>query len=99
MYLPAGPRDQRRLRLLVRSDMDFAGLASAIRAVSRELDPGVVMRVTPLKENLDFWRTVSRIVATFSGSLGLLALVLASLGVYGVVPPSSAAGFARSASG
>jgi putative ABC transport system permease protein len=85
MYLPAGPRDQRRLRLLVRSGTDFAALASAIRAVSRELDSGIVTRVNPLEENLDFWLTVSRLVAGLSGFLGLLALTLASLGVYGVV--------------
>jgi putative ABC transport system permease protein len=85
MYLPAGPRDQQRLRLLVRSETDFTALASAIRAVSRELDSGVVTRVNPLEENLSFWRTVSRLVATLSGSLGLLALILASFGVYGVV--------------
>jgi macrolide transport system ATP-binding/permease protein len=85
MYLPAGPRDQSRLRLLVRSETDFTALASAIRAVSRELDSGVVTRVNPLEQNLDFWRTVSRLVAGLSGTLGLLALILASLGVYGVV--------------
>ena len=43
------------------------------------------MQVNPLEQNLDFWRTVSRLVAGLSGSLGLLALILASLGVYGVV--------------
>ena len=85
MYLPAGPGDQRRLRLLVRSAADSRGLASAIRDVTRQLDAGVVVRVNALEENLDFWRTVSRLVAGLSGSLGLLALMLASLGVYGVV--------------
>ena len=52
---------------------------------TRELDPGLVVRVNRLEENLDFWRTVSRLVAGLSGSLSLLALVLASVGVYGVV--------------
>jgi predicted permease len=85
MYLPAGPGDQRRIRLLVRSTADFRGLASAIRDVTRQLDTGAVVRVNALEENLDFWRTVSRLVAVLSGSLGMLALILASLGVYGVV--------------
>jgi predicted permease len=85
MYLPAGPQAQRRLSLLVRSQTDFAALAAGIRAVTRELDPGIVVRVNRLEENLNFWRTVSRLVAGLSGSLSLLALVLASGGVYGVV--------------
>jgi predicted permease len=84
MYLPAGPPG-RRLGLLVRSRTDLAALASGIRAATREIDPGIVTRVNPLEQNLDFWRTVSRVTASLSGSLGFLALALASLGVYGVV--------------
>ena len=53
--------------------------------MTREIDPAIVARVNPLEQNLDFWRTVSRLIASLSGSLGLLALRLASLGVYGVV--------------
>jgi predicted permease len=85
MYRPAGPGAERRLGLLVRSEADFGTLATSIRAVTRELDPGLVVRVNRLEENLDFWRTVSRLVAGLSGSLSLLALALASVGVYGVV--------------
>jgi putative ABC transport system permease protein len=45
----------------------------------------VVVRTTRLEENLEYWRAGSRLIAGLSGSLGLLALVLASVGVYGVV--------------
>ena len=85
MYLPAGPGPDRRLGFLVRSHVDFAALAAGVRAVTRELDPGLVARVDRLEGNLDFWRAVSRLVAGLSGSLSVLALVLASVGVYGVV--------------
>jgi hypothetical protein len=53
--------------------------------VTCKLDPGLVVRVNRLEENLEFWRTGSRLIATLSASLSLLALVLASVGVYGVV--------------
>ncbi len=43
------------------------------------------MDVTSLEGNLELWRTPSRIVAALSGVLGGLALLLASIGVYGVV--------------
>jgi predicted permease len=85
MYLPAGPSTQRALKLLVRSRTDSATTASAIRGVARDLAPGLVVAVNPLEDNLSFWRTVSRLVAGLSGSLSLLALLLASMGVYGVV--------------
>jgi ABC-type antimicrobial peptide transport system permease subunit len=51
----------------------------------KTLDAGLLAQVQPLGANLDFWRTVSRSVAVLSGSLSVLALVLASIGVCGVV--------------
>jgi putative ABC transport system permease protein len=71
--------------LLVRSRTDFATLAPVVRSTARDLAPGLVVGVNRLEDNLNFWRTVSRLVAGLSGSLSLLALLLASIGVYGVV--------------
>lgn len=85
MFFPANQPGQRRLGLLVRSETEFGALARSIQIVSRELDPGLVPRVSPLEANLEIWRTGSRVIAGVSGSLGLLALTLASVGVYGVV--------------
>jgi len=85
MYLPAAPRAQSGLQLLLRSRTDFAATAQAIRAFARDLDPELVVTVTRLEENLDFWRKLSRIAASVSASLGVLALLIASIGVYGVV--------------
>ena len=44
-----------------------------------------MVRVSRLEENLNAWRTLSRLVASLAGSLSVLALFLASVGVYGVV--------------
>ncbi len=85
LYLPAGPSGQRRLALLARSEADFASSSRNIRATIARLDAGLLAQVQPLEANLAFWRTVSRSVATLAGSLSTLALVLASIGVYGVV--------------
>jgi putative ABC transport system permease protein len=85
LYLPAGPSVQRRLALLVRGETDFEPLARSIRSTIEVLDAGLLAQVQPLGANLDYWRTVSRWVATLAGSLSALALVLASIGVYGVV--------------
>ena len=85
IYLPAGSPAERGLKMLVRSQVDFDTLATGIREVTQGLDPSLVVRVAPLQENLEYWRAGSRVVASLSGSLGLLALVLACGGVYGVV--------------
>jgi predicted permease len=84
-YLPAAPRSQAGLSVLVRSRATEAAIAPAIHASIRQLDPALAVRVGPLEENLEFWRTVSRLVAGLSGSLSLLALVLSSVGVFSVV--------------
>lgn len=85
LYTPAGPNEQRAAQLLVRSALDFASTTAGIRAEMQDLDPHLVVNVNRLEDNLDFWRALSRLVAGLSGSLGTLALLLASIGVYGVV--------------
>ncbi len=85
VYLPATTRDQSSVRLLARSRTDLDTTASAVRAVAADLDPALVVRVAPLEANLDVWRGLASVVSTLSVSLGGLAVVLAAVGIYGVV--------------
>jgi ABC-type antimicrobial peptide transport system permease subunit len=71
--------------LLVRSRGNFAAIASGIRALVRASDPSVAFRVLPLEANVAWWRGVSGMVTTLGAGLGVLALVLASVGIFGVV--------------
>jgi hypothetical protein len=71
--------------LLVKSRAGFAATASGIRALVQASDPNVAFRVLPLESNVAFWRGLSGMVTTLGAGLGLLALVLASVGIYGVV--------------
>jgi len=84
-YRPAGPAEQNGLQLLVHSRGAEAVTANGIREAARALDPDLIVDVTKLEDNLELWRTPSRIVATLSGVLGALALLLAAIGVHGVV--------------
>lgn len=84
-YRPAGPEEQERLQLLVHNKSGDTATANGIREVMRALDANLVVKVTTLEDNLEAWRTPSRIVAVLSGVLGALALLLASIGVHGVV--------------
>jgi ABC-type antimicrobial peptide transport system permease subunit len=73
--------------LLVKSRTDFGTTATSIRTMAGALDPTLssVVRVFPLEENLAWWRGLSATVTTLGASLGVLALALASVGIYGVV--------------
>jgi predicted permease len=81
VYLPARVAE----KLLIKSRADFATTAAAIRSVVRELDPGLPVPVYPLEANLERWRNVSGVVTTLAAALGVLALTLAAVGIYGVV--------------
>ena len=84
-YMPAGPEEQERLQLLVHSKSGNTATINGIREAARALDANLVVGVTKLEDNLEAWRTPSRIVAALSGVLGALALLLAAVGVHGVV--------------
>ena len=84
-YMPAGPKEQDHLQLLVHSKSSDAATMQTILDVMHALDPDLIVGVTKLADNLEAWRIPSRIVAALSGVLGALALLLASIGVHGVV--------------
>jgi predicted permease len=84
-YLPSAPRVQTELELLVRGGTDFSAVAAGVRDAARALEPGLLVRVAPLEDNLKFWQSLSRFVTVLAMSLGALALLLAAIGIYGVV--------------
>ena len=82
LYLSDGLNRQLHMRLLVRGARSSE---NAIRKAVRALEPGLVVDAAPLEDGIEFWRSLSRVAASLAGSLGVLALVLASIGIYGVV--------------
>ena len=85
LYFPAGPQDNVRTYVLVRFAGSFTPVGKGIREAVRLLDPDMPVDVVRLEEYLEVWRSPSRIVAALSGALGVLAVLLASIGVYGMV--------------
>ncbi|MGB6684156.1 MAG: ABC transporter permease [Candidatus Acidiferrum sp.] len=85
IYLPAGPKEQSELLLMIHGGGGFASVAVGVRGAASEMDPDVMVDVTRLEDNLEVWRTPARIAAALAGSLGALGLLLAAVGVYGVV--------------
>jgi predicted permease len=85
LYFPAGSQDDARTYVLVRYAGNFGDVAKGIRDVVHSLDPDVSVDVIHLADNLEVWRSPSRIVAALAGALGGLALLLALIGLYGMV--------------
>lgn len=84
-YFPAGPKEQLGLRLLISSAGGNTPRAQTLRATVAALDPELAVEVVNLADNLEPWRTPGHIVSMLSGVLSALALLLASIGVYGMV--------------
>ena len=85
LYYPFDSEDSLRSYTLVRYAGGYSDVAKGMRAAAHSIDPNVSMDVTRLEDYLELWRAPSRIVAGLSGTLGILALVLCSVGVYGMV--------------
>lgn len=84
-YFPASPEDQLKTALLTHGRAPLATAAKGIRETVRGIDSRVMADVRPLDVNLENYRLPSRIVTVLFSVLGLLALLLASIGIYGVV--------------
>jgi macrolide transport system ATP-binding/permease protein len=86
LYLPASQDYQPRMTLHLRTSADPAAILPFVRAELQRLDAGLVLSaIQSLKTHLGVATLVPRLSASFLGSFGGLALVLASLGVYSVV--------------
>ncbi len=77
------PGDGAALLIKIRADMST--MIPRMRAAVRAADPALLLAVLPLEAALGWSRGISGTVTTLFGGLGVLALVLASVGIYGVV--------------
>jgi predicted permease len=85
LYLPAKTSALRGGSALVRTQVDLAGFAAAVRAEAARMDASLVINVQPLSNNLRILQMLSRIAAGVAAALSMLAVALAGIGVYGVV--------------
>ena len=85
-YLPFGQNYAARAYLLVRSDANPSALRSQIQLAIDRLDPSLppIDLVTP-RETIDASLLPQRVAASVTATLGVIGLLLAALGVYGVV--------------
>jgi putative ABC transport system permease protein len=85
-YLPVFQRYLGSMTLQVRTAGESMGMAPAVRAATREIDPQVFLgEISSIDKQIQLALSQPRMAATFSGVLGLVALLLAAMGLSGVI--------------
>jgi len=84
VYVPLAQRYTSRVSLLVRSP--HGGMILAVRTALRDLNPALpVTTAMPLEQVTAIMFVPQRIAAAVAGTLGVFVLLLAAIGIYGVV--------------
>jgi predicted permease len=84
-YMPAPSGDPRGMQLILRTRGDVSGIEGDLREITRALDPSIVVKAERLTDRMDVALLPAKISSLVSSSLGALALLLAMVGIYGVV--------------
>jgi putative ABC transport system permease protein len=71
--------------LMIRSDEALLPLISSIKRAARDINPAMVLTFRVLKTQIREGLLRERLMATLSGFFGVLATILAMVGIYGVV--------------
>jgi ABC-type antimicrobial peptide transport system permease subunit len=77
----AGPS----LPLFIRSRLQHGETVAAVKSVLGEINPAITVSFLRFKSLIDATILRERLMATLSGFFGLLALVLACIGLYGIL--------------
>lgn len=88
MYLPMSPRfgGYDSSNLVVRSTLPAPVLSAGVRAALREFDPALAAtNFRPLQDLVDVSVSPRRFLVSLISGFGIIALILAALGIYGVV--------------
>jgi predicted permease len=86
VLLPVMQRYTSQVILHVRVAGDPQSYSSAVEKTIHDLNADLpIFNQTTLKANMQMGSVFERIAAAFAGSFGLLALILAAVGIYGVV--------------
>ncbi|MGA8090473.1 MAG: ABC transporter permease [Terracidiphilus sp.] len=86
VLMPLAQRYESEVILHVRTRGEPMAMAAAVEQTIHNLNGDMPLYgITTLKENMQLGSVFERIAVTFAGSFGLLALLLAAVGIFGVV--------------
>jgi putative ABC transport system permease protein len=90
IYLPLSQHYQSHITLLLQSTVDPKSMVSAVRHEVQALDKSLpVFGIKTLRKHVNDYFSQSRMTAMYLSFFGLLALLLATVGVYGVMSYSA----------
>lgn len=84
-YTPVSPTKLSGLSFVLRTNENLPASVSAVREAARSLDKDAFVSLTPLEENVSRMLEPARMSAWFSGTVSLLALLIAATGIYGML--------------
>ena len=86
-YLPIAqdPRPATGSQLMIRSNLAQAEIVASVKRVLGEINPAIAVSFQGFKSMIDESILRERLMATLSGFFGLLALLLACIGLYGIL--------------
>jgi predicted permease len=85
LYVPASPSSAVNLHILARTTGDTDALSAALRREAAAYDRNLRFDVAPLADVLRLWILPSKVAALSASILGVIALVMAAIGIYGVI--------------
>jgi putative ABC transport system permease protein len=86
VFLPNSQRPSMFCGLIIRTAADPVGMTAAVRAAMRSVDPGQgVLETSTMDQRIANSVAQPRLQTILLGSFGVLALVLACIGIYGVL--------------
>jgi predicted permease len=72
-------------QIMIRSQLKQSETVAAIKGVLNEINPSITVSFEPLKQMIDSTLLRERLMATLAGFFGGLALLLACIGLYGIL--------------
>jgi len=72
-------------QILIRSHLKQTDTIAAIKGVLNQINPSITVSFQPLKQFVDATILRERLMATLAGFFGILALLLACIGLYGIL--------------
>ena len=85
LYFPTDLKEESQDVFILHSTLGDAATLEEIHSAMHEVDPQLSFAAARVEDNVSNFRALSRIVVAASGTLAGLALLLAAIGVYGLV--------------
>jgi predicted permease len=73
------------LQAVMRTTVPTSSVSGAVTAAVREIHPSILLQFSTLEQNIRNSLTTERLMATLSGFFGILAMLIATIGLYGVM--------------